>query len=436
MAASTDGKKLAFAAMGGLYLYDLENRSLTTLLNMAQNAGTANISISMLAGAAFAQDNSQIMFYGSGSSIPAADGEEDFSIHGSIAVDGSDLKLTKPSGYEMEEMQSSVSRLFSRRPLPRPMERCFGLTGQQAAPTRFPSPPAVRGKDGVYGSEQGNYVATAVLGSSLTVRVYDVASGALVCHRSDRELRPHIFQPHPQDLPFGRSQDRRSRSRRQHQRSGYAGIHIYVWANNMEITFESVSKQYKSKYALKNFTATLSEGVYGLLGENGAGKTTLINTFVGILRGDSGTIRVDGQDVEDAGQSVPVPNRLYAPVSYLLPGFYRQGFSALYVCAERHSHPRSGDRVSELLATVNLTDAQDKKIGALSGGMRQRVGIVQAMLSDPKILILDEPTAGLDPSERIRFRNLISRFAQGRTILLATHIVSEMWSASRGKSCC
>jgi len=89
------------------------------------------------------------------------------------------------------------------------------------------------------------------------------------------------------------------------------------------------------------------------------------------------------------------------------------------------------DRVLELLATVNLTDAQDKKIGALSGGMRQRVGIVQAMLSDPKILILDEPTAGLDPSERIRFRNLISRFARGRTILLATHIVPDVECIAR-----
>ena len=146
VAASTDGKKLAFAAMGGLYLYDLESGSLTTLLDMAQDAGTASIRISMLNGVAFAQDNSQIVFFGSGSSIPAADGEEDFSIYGSIAVDGGGLKLTKPSGYEMEEIQSSVNRLFSHRPLPRPMERCFGWTEQQAVPIRFPSLPAVRAK--------------------------------------------------------------------------------------------------------------------------------------------------------------------------------------------------------------------------------------------------------------------------------------------------
>ena len=166
--------------------------------------------------------------------------------------------------------------------------------------------------------------------------------------------------------------------------------------------------------------------MYGLLGENGAGKTTLINTFVGILRGDSGTIRVDGQDVRALGKT------FLSQIGYMpqYPIFYRD-FTVkdflLYMCALKDIPTHE----AELLATVNLTNAQDKKIGALSGGMRQRVGIVQAMLSDPKILILDEPTAGLDPSERIRFRNLISRFAQGRTILLATHIVSDVECIAR-----
>ena len=199
----------------------------------------------------------------------------------------------------------------------------------------------------------------------------------------------------------------------------------------MEIRFENISKQYKNKYALKNFTATLNEGVYGLLGENGAGKTTLINIFVGILRGDSGTIWVDGRNVKELGKA------FLAQIGYMpqYPIFYRD-FTVknflLYMCALKDiPADKAQDRVSELLATVNLTDARNKKIGALSGGMRQRVGIVQAMLSDPKILILDEPTAGLDPSERIRFRNLISRFAQGRTILLATHIVSDVECIAR-----
>lgn len=199
----------------------------------------------------------------------------------------------------------------------------------------------------------------------------------------------------------------------------------------MEITFDDVSKRYKGKYALKNLTATLHEGVYGLLGENGAGKTTLINIFVGILQSDGGTVRVDGKNVRTLGKE------FLSQIGYMpqYPIFYRD-FTVkdflLYMCALKDIPTHAAeDRVLELLGTVNLLDAQDKKIGALSGGMRQRVGIVQAMLSDPKILILDEPTAGLDPIERIRFRNLISRFAQGRTILLATHIVSDVECIAR-----
>ena len=180
VAASTDGKKLAFAALGGLYLYDLESGSLTTLLNVAQNAGTASIGISMLNGAAFAQDNSQIVFYGSGNSIPAVDGEDSFSIYGSIAVDGSGLKLTKPSAYEMEEIQSSASRLFFPQTFTQAdgtlfwIDRATGTTNTLSFSTNS------EGKDGVYSSEHGDYVATAVLDGSLTVRVYDVASGELI----------------------------------------------------------------------------------------------------------------------------------------------------------------------------------------------------------------------------------------------------------------
>ncbi len=193
VAASTDGKKLAFAALGGLYLYDLESGSLTTLLDVAQNAGTAGIRVSMLNGAAFAQDNSQIMFYGSGSSIPAADGEEDFSIYGSIAVDGSGLKLTKPSGYEMEEMQSSVSRLFFPQAFTRADGTLLWVDRATGGANTLSFSAGGEGKDGVYGSEQGNYVATAVLGSNLTVRVYDVASGALVATEVIENSDPTYF---------------------------------------------------------------------------------------------------------------------------------------------------------------------------------------------------------------------------------------------------
>ena len=193
VAASTDGKKLAFAAMGGLYLYDLESGSLTTLLDTAQNAGTASISISMLNGAAFAQDNSQIVFYGSGSPIPAADGEEDFSIYGSIAVDGSGLKLTKPSDYEMEEMQSSVSRLFFPQPFTQADGTLLWIDRAAGGANTLSFSAGGEGKDGVYASEQGNYVATGVLGSDLTVRVYDVTSGALVATEVIENSDPAYF---------------------------------------------------------------------------------------------------------------------------------------------------------------------------------------------------------------------------------------------------
>lgn len=193
VAASTDGKKLAFAALGGLYLYDLESGSLTALLDVAQNAGTASISISMLNGAAFAQDNSQIVFYGSGSSIPAVDGEEGFSIYGSIAVDGSGLKVTKPSGYEMEEMQSSVSRLFFPQAFTQADGTLLWVDRATGSANTLSFSAGGEGKDGVYGSEQGNYVATAVLGSNLTVRVYDVASGALAATEVIENSDPTYF---------------------------------------------------------------------------------------------------------------------------------------------------------------------------------------------------------------------------------------------------
>ncbi len=193
VAASTDGKKLAFAALGGLYLYDLESGSLTILLDVAQNAKTASISISMLNGAAFAQDNSQIVFCGSGNSLPAVDGEDGFSIYGSIAVDGSNLKLTKPSAYEMEEIQSSASRLFFPQIFTQANGTLLWIDRATGSANTLSFSASGEGKDGVYGSEQGNYVATAVLGSSLTVRVYDVASGKLVATKVIENSDPTYF---------------------------------------------------------------------------------------------------------------------------------------------------------------------------------------------------------------------------------------------------
>lgn len=194
----------------------------------------------------------------------------------------------------------------------------------------------------------------------------------------------------------------------------------------MKVSFQKISKQYRGKYALKDFTTELQEGVYGLLGANGAGKTTLINIFVGILESDGGTVLIDNQDAKALGKDFLSKIGYMPQYPFLYRDFTVMDF-LLYMCALKGIPAMQGKkRALELLSIVNLLDAKDKRIGALSGGMRQRVGIVQAMLSDPQILILDEPTAGLDPSERIRFRNLISQFAQGRTILLATHIVPDV----------
>ncbi|GAC40923.1 ABC transporter ATP-binding protein [Paenibacillus popilliae] len=194
----------------------------------------------------------------------------------------------------------------------------------------------------------------------------------------------------------------------------------------MKVTFQHLSKQYKGKYALKDFTSELEHGIYGLLGTNGAGKTTLINIFVGILQSDQGQILINDADARSLGVD------FLSHIGYLpqFPQFYKN-FEVMeflrYMCVLKNIPKEEGEqRAQELLEVVNLSSASTQKIGALSGGMRQRVGIAQAMLNNPDILILDEPTAGLDPQERIRFRNLITKFSENRIVLLATHIVSDI----------
>ncbi len=194
----------------------------------------------------------------------------------------------------------------------------------------------------------------------------------------------------------------------------------------MEVRFEHLSKKYRGNIALKDFSATLENGVYGLLGTNGAGKTTLINLFMGIIPGNGGEIYINGQNIRKMGADY-LGNIGYLPQ---YPQFYRD-FSIVeflrYMCVLKDIPKAEAEpRIRKLLETVNLAEAAGKKVGALSGGMRQRLGIAQAMLSDPGILILDEPTAGLDPRERIRFRNLISQFAENRIVILATHIVPDI----------
>ena len=179
-ATSTDGKKLAIATLRGLYLYDLEKEKLTTLLDLTKKAGTSKIQISVLDGVAFSQDNSQIMFYGEGLSIPAKKGESSFSIYGSLALDGSDLKITKSATYSIEEMQGRTNRLFFPQIFTKNNGTLLWLDRKTGDKNTLSFATKGEGCNGVYSSEQGNYAATAVLGKSLTIHIYDVASGKLI----------------------------------------------------------------------------------------------------------------------------------------------------------------------------------------------------------------------------------------------------------------
>lgn len=194
----------------------------------------------------------------------------------------------------------------------------------------------------------------------------------------------------------------------------------------MSLQINEVTKVYGKKKALERFSCTLSNGVYGLLGPNGAGKTTLINIIAGVLKPTSGEIFFNGESTNRMGA------RFLDKIGYLPqhPRFYKnyRAYEFLeYMSALKGIPPKARkQRIEQVLEMVNLSDEKNKKIGSYSGGMRQRLGIAQAMLNNPDILILDEPTAGLDPKERIRFRNLISRLSDNRTVILATHIVPDV----------
>lgn len=194
----------------------------------------------------------------------------------------------------------------------------------------------------------------------------------------------------------------------------------------MELQIRNVSKRYSKQLALNGFSATFGNGIYGILGPNGAGKTTLINIILGLTEATSGTVLLDSVNIKALG------DQYFDKIGYLpqSPIFYRtfRAFEFLeYMCAVKGMNPRSAKaRVVETLELVNLFDDRNKKIGAFSGGMRQRLGIAQAILNDPQILILDEPTSGLDPKERIRFRNIVSKLSKNKTVLLATHIVPDI----------
>lgn len=194
----------------------------------------------------------------------------------------------------------------------------------------------------------------------------------------------------------------------------------------MELEIRNLTKQYGHKAAVDHLNVSLTKGVYGLLGANGAGKTTLMRLLCGIQEPTSGRITFNGRSIEALGEAY----RKY--LGYLPQKFpYYPNFSAmdylLYIGALKGlDEKRAREKSKELLEAVGLAKKSRQKIRTFSGGMKQRLGIAQAMLNDPRILVLDEPTAGLDPKERVRFRNLISAFSKDRIVILSTHIVSDV----------
>ncbi len=192
----------------------------------------------------------------------------------------------------------------------------------------------------------------------------------------------------------------------------------------MELTIDRLTKQYQNKIAVDRISLTLTKGVYGLLGANGAGKTTLMRMMCGILKPTSGEVRFNGIDVNHENYRDALG---YLPQEFgYYPEFTAYDFLIYMASLKGLTKQRAKDKATELLEEVALSNVANKKIKTYSGGMKQRLGIAQAMLNNPKILILDEPTAGLDPKERIRFRNLISQLGSDRIILLSTHIVSDI----------
>lgn len=194
----------------------------------------------------------------------------------------------------------------------------------------------------------------------------------------------------------------------------------------MQLGLENISKTYGDKTALNQVSMELKNGIYGLLGPNGAGKTTLISIIVGLLEATDGEVFCNGISKKK------LKNQYFDYIGYMpqYPGYYGNftGYEMMdyYAVLKGIKKAERKKFIIDLLQLVNLTEQADKKISSYSGGMKQRLGIGCALLNNPAVLILDEPTAGLDPKERIRFRNLISKISENKIVIIATHIVSDV----------
>lgn len=192
----------------------------------------------------------------------------------------------------------------------------------------------------------------------------------------------------------------------------------------MEMNIDRLSKQYGSKIAVDRVSLKLQKGVYGLLGANGAGKTTLMRMLCGILKPTAGSISFDGEEPDSEGYKARLG---YLPQDFgYYPDFTGIDFLLYMGALKGISKSHAKERAGELLKLVTLEEAAKKKIKTYSGGMKQRLGIAQALLNEPEFLVLDEPTAGLDPKERVRFRDMIGDLGRKNIVLLSTHIVSDI----------
>ena len=193
----------------------------------------------------------------------------------------------------------------------------------------------------------------------------------------------------------------------------------------MAIELKEIKKTFGKKEVLHGVNLTFNKGIYGLLGPNGAGKTTLMSIMVGLLNASSGQVLFNGEPITEKNSD------FLKKLGFLpqYPGYYKNYTAAeflTYMSALKGIPGKNEKQIHELLDFVNLGDCADQKVGTFSGGMLRRVGLAQTLLGDPDVIILDEPTAGLDPIERIRLRNLMSEIAQNRTVIIATHIVPDI----------
>ena len=192
-----------------------------------------------------------------------------------------------------------------------------------------------------------------------------------------------------------------------------------------QIIIKNLSKHYGAKQALNNITLTIETGMFGLLGRNGAGKTTLMRLLATTLNKSSGDINICGFDIDKVKEIRTLVGYLPQDFSMYPRMTVYEAMDYLGVLSNIPSKARR-EKIPELLKRVNLNDCQKIKIKALSGGMKRRLGIAQSILHDPKVLIVDEPTAGLDPEERVRFREMLCEIADNRIVILSTHIVEDI----------